>query len=271
MPSKQSVLTLSLLKLLNPLVKLLLRNGIACDAACELVKSVYIEVAKNDFAIPGKKQTISRISTLTGLPRKDISKLIDNENPDIESLNQKYNRAARVITGWARDSDFQNKNGQPKDLELENGENDFKTLVKKYSGDIPPRAIRDELLRVNLVEITKLGKLRLVQRAYLPNDDTERLAILGTDVSALIQTIAHNVSDKNEKPLFQRKVAYTSIPIESLDIVRTQLSNKAQSCLEQLDKLLLKHDSDTNPKIQSKGRCHAGVGIYYFEEKNENK
>ena len=238
-----------------------------------MVKSIYVEVAQQEeFTLPGKKQTISRISTLTGLTRKEVSVSMNAPGNDLSSLSLEYNRAARVITGWVRDKDFHTKQGKPKDLNLEEGRYSFKELVRRHSGDIPHRTISDELVRVGALEITKSGMLHLKSQAYIPEKDVDRkLNILGTDVADLINTISHNIYDDPKNPLYQRKVSYNAIPLESMNKIRAQLNKKAQSCLENLDKLLVKHDSDMNDNSSIKGKCRVGVGIYYFEEINENE
>jgi hypothetical protein len=64
---------------------------------------------------------------------------------------ERYNRATRVLTGWARDADFLDRRGQPRPLEVD-GAASFAVLVKRYSGDMPARAVLDELVRVGAVE-----------------------------------------------------------------------------------------------------------------------
>jgi len=48
-------LSAAVLTLLQPLVRILLRNGIAYGAFAELAKKVYVDVAFRDHGLPGKK------------------------------------------------------------------------------------------------------------------------------------------------------------------------------------------------------------------------
>ena len=61
--------------MLRPLVKLLLAHSITFPFMSNLLKSIYVEVATNDFRIEGKPQTDSRISLLSGVHRKDVKNL----------------------------------------------------------------------------------------------------------------------------------------------------------------------------------------------------
>lgn len=265
-------LTRAVTSILRPLVRLLLKQGIAFDALSDQLKLLYVEVAETEFAIPGKKQTVSRISTITGLTRKEVTKARSNGAMDLGTGTQQYNRAARVISGWVRDKEFCNKNGKPKDLNIDTGESNFAALVKKYSGDIPYRAIADELIRVGAIEKLDNNSLKLVKHAYIPVKNVdEKLNILGTDVSDLINTIYKNIYNENGNSLFQRKVAYDAVPYSSINKIKSIIQDKAQKCLEDIDKILVKHDSDLNKKIKIKGKCKIGLGIYYFEDIHDDE
>lgn len=258
-------LSAAILRMLRPLVRLLLRHGISYGTFADLAKWVYVDVADKEFNVPGRKQTVSRVSVLTGLSRKEVARIQAIETPDDEAVVQQYNRAARVISGWLRDAQFNDKQGDPAVLPLE-GKNSFAELVKAYSGDMPARAILDELVRVKAVELTD-SSVKLLTHAYVPADgEEEKLHILGTDVALLIDTIDHNLENIEEKPHFQRKVAYDNLPEEILPELRELSSEKAQALLEELDRHLVKHDRDSNPESKGSGRKRAGLGIYYFEE-----
>ena len=97
MANNQRVLTQAVVNLLKPLIKLLLSRGIGCVSFCELVKAVYVDVANTEFVIPGKKQSISRISTLTGLTRKEVSSVINTEDYDLTEMTQQINMCFEII------------------------------------------------------------------------------------------------------------------------------------------------------------------------------
>jgi len=112
----------AVLKLLRPLCRLLLRHHVPFAAFEELAKHTYVQVALEDFGIPGKKPTLSRASILTGLTRKDVTRLAAEVAPERAASDESYNRAARVLTGWARDPDFRGPDGQPMALEQGRGD-----------------------------------------------------------------------------------------------------------------------------------------------------
>ena len=265
----QQALSGAILKLLRPLVRLLLRNGVPFAGFAEMAKQVYVEVARDNFNLPEKKQTISRVATITGLTRKEVQRINTlDSNPDTEFI-ERHHRAARVVSGWVRDSAYLDNVGNPRLLAFSDEPSSFCDLVKTFSGDIPPHAILDELLRVGVVERIEDGRVRLLSRAYIPKTgDAEKLGILGTDVAGLIATIEHNIQSAGQDPFFQRKVFYDNMPVEASTELRALLEIQGQQFMEVMDRWMSEHDRDVNPNVTGTGRKASGVGLYYFEDNN---
>ncbi len=266
-PGNVQALSTVVLRMLRPLVRILLRNGISYGTFADLAKWAYIDVAGREFGLGDRKQSTSRVSILTGLSRKEVTRVGKMQRPDDRGSAEQYNRAARVIAAWLRESEFKDREGQPAILPMSGGGATFSELVRRFSGDIPARAIRDELKRVGALEQLEDGRIRLLARAYIPKtSEVDKIHILGTDVSHLISTIDHNLRPDTPEPFFQRKVAYDNLPQEVLPQFRRLAGRKAQALLETLDQWLAAHDRDTNPAVAGTDRNRAGIGIYYFEE-----
>lgn len=265
--STSQVLTVAILRLLRPLVRLLLRHGVSHRTFSELAKWVYVDVASSEFGLETRKQSTSRVAVVTGLTRKDVARLRAQAQPDERLQSERYNRAARIIGAWLRDPQFRTTGGTPQTLPLHGETASFTELVHRHSGDMPVRALLDELLRVGAVELDEAGRVRLLSHGYVPHGDSaQKLAILGTDVALLLQTIDHNLTGTARSPRFQRKVAYDNLPDEALPAFRVLVTEEGQALLEKLNVWLAEHDRDTNPGVDGNGRHRAGIGIYYFEE-----
>lgn len=259
-------------RLLKPLVRILLRHGIPFGSCAHLLKQAYVDVAVTDFALPGRKQTDSRISVLTGLTRKDVKEIRGRPVDAVSDTAARYNRAARVISGWIRDRSFLDGWGKPAMLLVEGEGANFSRLVHEYGGDIPVRAVLDELLRVGAVEKLEDGRVKLLQHAYVPNSSTEdKLNILATDVSLLLETIGHNLEKPGKEAYFQRKVAYNNLPVEAVPLLKEMAAHQGQKFLESLNTWLATQDRDSNPAVKGKERKYAGVGVYFFERDAEKK
>lgn len=265
-------LSAAVLRLLRPLVRILLRNGVSYRTFSDLIKWVYVDVAIKEFGIKGRKQSTSRVSVITGLSRKEVMRVLKLSRPDDHANTEKYNRAARVIAAWRRESDFLDAEGKPAPLPMIGPGATFSELVKRFGGDVPVRATLDELIRVGAVERLEDGSVCLLTRAYIPeSSDADKLHVLGTDVGHLISTIGQNLKHDPIGPLFQRKVAYDNLPDEVLPEFRKLSAKKAQALLEKLDRWLAQRDRDVTPTVKGSGRNQAGLGIYYFEEPYTNE
>ena len=258
----------ALLTLLRPLVRFLLARGIAFDGFVEVAKRAFIEVAERDFGIPGKRQTDSRISVLTGLTRKEVARVRDETEPLSVAADQRLNRAARVVSGWVRDfAPPKKNNAAAMKLMMDGGKQSFSELVKRYSGDMPVQAVLDELLRAGTVTRLKDGSVQLVNRTYLPaKDDVGKVFLLGSDARDLIATITHNLDSQSAPEYFQRKTSYNNLPAVALDPIRAALREEGQQFLERFDRVLAAQDRDMNPAARGEGRKRAVIGLYYFEE-----
>ncbi len=264
------LLTTAIRAILVPVVRILLRNGIAFGTFSELAKKVYTDVAFDEFEpADGKKQSISHVSALTGLTRKETRRLVDSDLSDGSDDNHRYNRAARVISGWTNDGDYLDGQGEPRLLSIDQGNPSFASLVKKYSGDMTTQSMMKVLMAAGTIDVTDTG-VKLVNSAYLPgNDSAEAIAILGDDSSELISTIDHNMTHEGENKRFQRKVSESSIPQHSVNEFKTLSAVKSQQLLEELDHWLAetktKEKEEANPDTS-----YVSVGIYFFEQ-SENK
>lgn len=261
----------ALYQLLRPLVKILLDHGISASEFTEVVRRVYVDVAEKDFQIPGKKQSTSRISVVTGLNRTEVARIRDLSGEEPEDAGWLFhNRAARVVSGWSQDEAYQS-DGKPKNLPLE-GENSFSDLVKNYSGGMPVRAVLDELLRVGTAEKAPNGDIHLCQDVYVPHQSNEELLrYMGEAASDLLHTIEHNLNSTIDESRLQLSVAYDNLPIEAVEKFKQLSRDEAVRLLKQWDAWLAQFDRDANPEIKGTGRLRAGVGVYFFEDDLEPK
>ncbi len=270
MEKVKQALNAAVFKLLRPLVHILLRNGIPYSAFTQMAKHVYVDVAMNKFKIEGRKQSVSRVAIITGLSRKEIARIQELDSPLAGNEEKGYNRAVRVIRGWITDPKFLNEQGAPRALKFDEGESNFIELVRLYSGDVPGRAMLDELLRVGAVENTEDGLISLCQRSYVPKQgETEKIEILGIATSDLLGTIDGNLLCEDESGLFQQTVAYDNLPKDKLKEIRALSRMQLQTCMELVNAWMAQYDRDVNQDVEGDGKARAGIGLYYFEDQPE--
>lgn len=261
--------------LLGPLVRILLRQGVSYAEFSEVAKAVYVEIALKDFKVSGRRATKTRLAVMTGLTRKEIKRVIDDAQKERFELKISYNRLGRVLVGWHTDPDFTGPYGLPLELRYESpSPNDvsFAVLVKKHSGDMSPRSILDELIRVNAVKETDAGWFRVLRREYIP----EALGIhnferVGTVIRNFINTIDFNMMKiESGKGRFERAVtADDGIRSQDLPKFDAYLRERCQALLEEIDNWLTnlpRPDRNKGDKV-----VRTGIGMYHYlnEEKDE--
>lgn len=265
----KSALGAAVLRLLRPVIRILLRHGIPYGVFAEYARQLYVEVARTEFGVPERKNTISRVAIITGLTRKEVSRIQSENDHPVAPRVDRYNRAARVISAWSRDERLANMEGG---LPLDGSADSFAQLVKDFAGDVPPRAVLDELIRVKAVEPSDGNRLKLLTDVYVPDTDDDSLfQILGTDGAELISTIDYNMTQPGDQPRFQRKVAYDNLPRESLQRIQRLVAERGQELLVEVDQEISRLDRDINPDTHGSGCMTAGMGIYYFESETEKK
>lgn len=254
-------------------MRLLLRSGVAYADFSDVARRVFVEVASEDFGLPGRKQSVSRVSVLTGVNRKEVKRLLD-EPEEKEATSKDNNRAARVVSGWMRDVDFNNSKGKPRVLTWGNNssEGSFEELVKRYSGDMTARSILDELVRVGAVSVDKnKTRVKLLANGYVPSASNEELLRLsGDSINDLLNTIDHNFKVDKETTRLQLRVAYDDVPGNGVELFRKLSNDKSLELLNYLDQFLATQDRSVNPAVKGEGRYRTGLGIYYFEEPLNN-
>lgn len=262
-----SIIEKSFFRILCAMARVAIAFGVSAGAVGELVRRAFVQAAEEELERQGTKALSSRICTLTGLYRKEVVRVKALPPVGASAADDRYNRSARVVTGWTQDGEFCTKQGKPATLAIE-GPGSFTSLVKRYSGDMTPRSVLEELQRLGVVELTSQKRIRLLSRAYIPvASELDTLQILGTDVSELIDTIRHNIHADIDSRRFQRKVAYLHIPARHVHEFKQYAARESQLLLEKLDRWLAR--MDTERRSQGTPGSRLGLGVFVIESENK--
>lgn len=246
-------------KILRPLARVMIRNGITSRVVEDLVRKAFVDEAFAIFNEQNKKPTVSSVSAQTGLSRKEVKRLNEMAGILNSDSQEKYNRATRVLSGWVHSKNYTDADGNPISLGLDSTKPSFAGLVKQFSGDITPKAMLDMLTDANCIRIEG-NKVHLINADYLPGEGSVEIAdILGTDTHELIQTISHNMVSQDSNKRYQRKVSTSKLDQNALEVFQELSSRRSQALLEELDDWLTEHES----REDSDG-CYVSLGIYYY-------
>ena len=274
----KEIVVSALRNLMEPIIAMLLRNGVTFKEFSSFCKSVFVEVAARDFGIRGRPTNVSRISVITGIDRKEVKRVKDllSENTQTKQAQASQDRLSRILSGWHQDRDFLDAQGAPMQLPIE-GDNSFQKLVRKYGGDIPVNAILKELLRAGSIEDLGNGKLRVLQRYFFcANTDPQALLRAGTVVNELANTLFHNIYVVDEEntitPRFEGRASNNLISEEHIEEFKKFLDIEGQQFLERIDDWLTQHEQgpEKHPSPlgtqETKKLIRLGVGVFGIEQ-----
>ncbi|MEX0977169.1 MAG: DUF6502 family protein [Woeseia sp.] len=261
--------------LLRPLIRILLRHGISFAEFAEIVKAVYVEIAVTDFKVEGKRGTKSRIAVISGLTRKEVSRVIELAGAENQGGKSNLNRVARVLAGWHTDPDFIGPYGMPLEIRYEDSAPNvvtFSNLVRRYSGDMSSRSMLDELVRVGAVVETEPGWLKVLRRVYEPQtlaqDNFERV---GEVVKNFVDTVDFNLQKEALGAGRFERIVYSPEGIRNEDMYKFNLyvKERCQALLEEIDNWIAQLELPN--KSNQQNVTHTGIGIYHYIERKDEK
>jgi hypothetical protein len=256
-------------KLLQPLVRILIRSGVSFGETAEILRTVFVEVAARDFDLPDRKTSLSRIAIITGLTRKEVAKQQAILRSGVLDVDTNLNRVSRVLEGWHTDPIFTGPYGMPMELPFESPtSSSFASLVRKHSGDMAPRAMLDELIRVGAVEQTSTGAFKVLIRVYIPRDfHPDALQRFGEVVRDFINTYEYNMDKRPGMGRFERIVfADDGLREDLVPAFDALLRSKGHKFLVELNNWLSAQENVTTVN-KGKRRVKTGVGLYHYVSK----
>lgn len=261
-PSEGANLHAPVARLLRPLVRLFVSRGITFPALTTLLRELYVNVAEYDFALPGKEQTDSRVSLLTGIHRKEVSRLRGAGAP-VSAVPSSVSRTSRIIARWLADPAFTDPDGQPRPLtRASDGEGpSFEDLVAAVTRDLRPRAVLDEWLDRGLVVADADGHIVLAEAAYVPKGGGEsQLYYFGRNLHDHIAASVANITAPTPRFL-ERAVHYDGLSKELADRLEARAREIAMEALQQANR-----EAHAACETDAGGAHRWNFGVYVYAE-----
>jgi hypothetical protein len=220
----------ALQRLLTELAYVLLPRGMTPKRFAELAKSAFVHAAADISKTRSGRVNHSRIAAQTGLTRADVKRLLGYKTFDPGRVGKAA--LEKVIDGWRTDREFVTKAGRTRVLKISGPRRSFARLVRKYGGDVPHRAVLDELLRAGAVR-DSAGTVRLHGSAHLR--ERNNLAFLSSVLPALVDGL--RIASKNTEPNAPSAIQRLTLPAKTdvdLAILRGRCATSVQTMLDGL-------------------------------------
>jgi len=245
----------------SALARLLVAQRVPFADFAERMKGHYVHAAER---VAEGKVTDSRLSLLTGLQRRDISRL-----RAFQPKSPKVSHEARLVALWQTEPSYQ-ANGQPLDLPRTGDAPSFEALARSVRQDVHPRTILDTLLQAGTVRLDdSMQTVVLLEASYQPvSGSAEQLEYLGKNLGDHLSAAVENVT-LDPAPHFERAVHYTGLTeaqIEALDKVFRTEQMALMKALGQKAAKMKAANADSN-EVDAQMRFRAG-GYFYREDQS---
>jgi len=259
----QSKLIKACYAFLVPFAKTLLRAGVSYRELDDLIRRAYVIAASEEFGLRGRPTNNSRIAAMTGIPRKEVSRIRARQIDVGELPRTELGPLGDILQMWHTDSQFLDQKSTPLSLPVSGSDPSFEKLVRLAGGDLPVGAVKVELLRIGAISQSENGQLRPIRREAIPREVDDRLVTsLSFNLFCLASTIAHNSNpERKSDGRIERFVQSNKIPDSVKKNLRRMTRKRIEQFTEELDDVFSAVDSSDST---AKGRV--GVGVFYYED-----
>lgn len=249
---------------------MMLRAGIGYTQFAELAKTAYVAEALDDRDTRGRATNLSRVAIRTGVSRKEVSRIKaflssqQSERQSPATATDESGHAARVLQLWHADSRFVDEFDRPMDLPYGGAGVNFSAVVRAAGGDVPPGAVRAELVDAGAVVELENGLLRPTKRYFVPADVGEDLLVGFTHfVNPILVGLARNTERNCEQPFVQRLAYSDRLTAATVPLFRELSQHRASSFLQGIDDWLsVNEDTGDLPAVDLH---RVGIGVFYYE------
>lgn len=240
----EAALHAALARLLGPLARLAVARGVPYAVVDEMLRAAFATTAH--AAHPGlpEHRRASRVSAATGLNRREVNRLLAAQAAGVRSSQAEApppprSRAAMVFAHWRADPAYRTKAGAPRVLPRTGPAPSFESLAHEVTRDVHPRALLEELLRLQLASHdVERDTVSLARQAFVPRGDAARMAQwMGANVGDHLSAAVANMLGRKPE-FFEQAIAAQGLSAESVAQVRPLLQAHWQRLTDELVPLL---------------------------------
>ena len=272
MATRSTIALDAALHLLKPLVRHLLRHGVAYPVFASKVKQVFLDAAKEELQSGGKSLTDSAVSLLSGVHRRDVRNLTRPADVNVSPPEKPMNMATQVVARWLSETVYQDDVGRAKSLPRGSDAGPgtgFDALVTRISSDVRPRAVLDELVRLGIAEEVQedgIEQVRLLAPGFAPRQGFSEMAQMLRD--SLYDHLAASTQNIDGNPNFlEQSIFVDEITAESAQRLHA-VSAKAwrQAFKTVMQEAATRHAEDAQNATLADRTHRARFGSYFYAE-----
>lgn len=235
-PADQAAVLRALDLILGPLARLCVARGVSIQALEEHVRRAVVQAARDacerDHPHHPPHRLTSRISTMTGLTRREVARLEAHQPP---KRNTSRSLVADVVAHWQALPGAQDAQGVWQPLPRSGPAPSFESLATQVTQDVHPRSLLDELTRLGWVHHDPIRDwLTLRPEAFVPrHDPSHMLRYLGDNVGDHLEAAVLNVLGDG-RAHFEQALFADELSAESLTHIRPLIAAQWQHLMTTL-------------------------------------
>jgi hypothetical protein len=250
-------------RILRPLVRLLVRRGLTYPWLADLLKPLFVEAAEAEIAAEHGRPTISRISVLSGVHRKDVSRRT-KELDDEPAPPRVHTVGTELVARWLSEARYLDPSGAPRPLPRTHGgggADSFAALAEAVSRDVRPRTILDELRRLGIVRVDD-DQVQLLVHGFVPAAGFEARAFyFGESLHDHLATGANNLEGIAPRML-ERSVYYDELSPASVAKLAARSEELGMQLLTTINREGMALEAADTPRPGERQRIRLGVFFY---------
>lgn len=252
-------------RILRPLVKFMIAQGITFPALSQLLKALFVEVAVTEFPLEERRHTDSRVSMLTGIHRAEIKRLTSEDRGTIDEAPPTVSLGAQLVARWISDRDYLDRHGNPKPLARhasDGGELSFEALVASIRTDIRSRPLLDEWLRLGVVEIDEHDRVHLKAKAFVPTKGfAEKAFYFSQNLHDHVAVNVANMLD-SDASMLERSVYYNRLTPASVETLAKLSADLGARTIQDINRLALELARLDSGRPNADQRINFGLFFY---------
>ena len=236
-PQQQALLG-ALSQVLEPLADLCVGQGVAIQAVEEVLRHAMVRAARQASEGANPQRLTSRISTMTGLTRREVARIEQSTQP---ARPASRSLVTEIFTRWAFEPEYRDADNRPMRLPRVGPAPSFEALAHRVTRDVHPRSLLAEMQRLGLVGLDGEA-VRLLRDTLVPQGDwVHMVGFLGDNVGDHLRAATSNVLGQGPAQ-FEQSVLADELSTESLAqaklLVNAQWQALMSAVVPQLEALM---------------------------------
>jgi hypothetical protein len=260
----------TVLRVLRPMVRLMLRHGVTYTAFAAALKPVFLEAAREELKSQDMPVTDSALTLLSGVHRRDVRALTRGEDVPAMPVDDSppASLAGEVVGRWMSDPAWLDVAGRPQVLSRAA----FDDLVSAVSQDVRPRALRDELVRLGVVTCSEEGSVSLAAQGFAPRQGfAEMSALMADNLADHASAATANLQDGAnflEQALYVDRLSASSTAWQE---VLPGLLREARDLYGRDQTSVAPSDAaPTEPSGHVPGKRRVRLGVYFYDTEDDS-